>query len=335
MKITNLNLMKVMNLNNVRKLLRHQEYATKPELAKLSGLSVVTINSLVNELIDRKEVVTSQVAPSTGGRPATRYQYDLNYCLALILTIYEQNSVDLLSAKVVNLNGEEIYGDIKKNDDMNLGLWFDMIDAIILQYPQIEAIGIAIPGQIFDGEIKVGSHESLIGLHLGDIIEERYQKDVIFDNDVNAAVLGYCNRKATNEISSLVGLYFPQNTPPGAAVFLNDQIIKGKHGMAGEIKYLRNVKEWTSSSTIDDLYKKIYQTIHTFISTLAPEEILIYREDIQEKKFILGWEKYAKNHQLPVLPQINFESYLEEDMIRGMKEWTMNLLNEKFLNKEI
>ncbi len=105
--------------------------------------------------------------------------------------------------------------------------------------------------------------------------------------------------------------------------------------MAGEIKYLRNVKEWTSISTIGDLYKKIYQTIHIFISTLAPDEILIYREDIEEERFILGWEKYVENHQLPVLPLINFENYLEDDMIRGMKEWTMNHLDRKFLNQEM
>lgn len=329
MRIGNSRLVKEVNLNNVRKLMRNYEYITKPELAGLSGLSVVTINSFINELTDRKEIMASKIAPSTGGRPATRYQYNLNYRLSLILTIYEKDTIDQLSAKVINLKGEEIYHDVQDNNDMSIDLIFHMIDKVILKYSQIEVICIVIPGQILDGEIKVGSHDLLVGLRLGDIIEERYKKSVIFENDVNAAVSGYASRSNISTTSALVGLYFPQNTPPGAGIFLHGQIVKGKHGMAGEIKYLKDLHEWFNYSTIDELYEKIYQMMHVFVSTLAPEKILIFREDIQEKKFITGWNKYAQSKQLPVLPDIHLESYLNNDITRGMKKWTLDLLEEK------
>ena len=49
--------MKQENLSVLRNVFLKQHSATKPQLAKLSGLSVVTVNSLIHELLETGEVI--------------------------------------------------------------------------------------------------------------------------------------------------------------------------------------------------------------------------------------------------------------------------------------
>ena len=52
--------MKQENLSVLRNVFLKQHSATKPQLAKLSGLSVVTVNSLIHELLETGEVIQSR-----------------------------------------------------------------------------------------------------------------------------------------------------------------------------------------------------------------------------------------------------------------------------------
>lgn len=66
MKKANANLIKEINLNNVRQAMKRVETATKPQLAALTKLSVVTVNSLVKELHDLGEIFEDETVPSNG-----------------------------------------------------------------------------------------------------------------------------------------------------------------------------------------------------------------------------------------------------------------------------
>ncbi|MGP3785842.1 hypothetical protein [Paenibacillus sp. 1A_MP2] len=66
MKIANAYLMKEININHVRQVMKRVETATKPQLASLTKLSVVTVNSLVKELCDLGELFEDETVPSNG-----------------------------------------------------------------------------------------------------------------------------------------------------------------------------------------------------------------------------------------------------------------------------
>ena len=57
MKTANTLLIKEINLNIVRKQLLSLKTATKQQLAQLTGLSLMTVSSIISELIDNGEVV--------------------------------------------------------------------------------------------------------------------------------------------------------------------------------------------------------------------------------------------------------------------------------------
>lgn len=103
MRIANANLMKEINLNNVRQVMKRIKTATKPQLASLTKLSVVTVNSLVKELHELGELIEDLTVPSNGGRPAQTYRYNYNFSLALVMYLKDKEGQVLISATVVNL----------------------------------------------------------------------------------------------------------------------------------------------------------------------------------------------------------------------------------------
>jgi len=49
---------------------------------------------------------------------------------------------------------------------------------------------------------------------------------VIFENDVNAASVGYCKRNQNESDTALIYLYFPQKYPPGGGIYINGNSTK-------------------------------------------------------------------------------------------------------------
>lgn len=58
--------------------------ATKPEVARATGLSVMTCGTILNELLVIAEVLELEIDPSSGGRPAIRYQYNADYIMLIM-----------------------------------------------------------------------------------------------------------------------------------------------------------------------------------------------------------------------------------------------------------
>ena len=63
-------LMKQLNISTLRRVLSGEGKATKPQLSRLTGLSVVTVNALITEMLEQGEVQELGMVPSGGGRPS-------------------------------------------------------------------------------------------------------------------------------------------------------------------------------------------------------------------------------------------------------------------------
>lgn len=108
MSNVNINLVKEINLNKLRNAFKIKKIASKPQLAELTELSVVTINSLVNILVENGEVIEDIILPSNGGRPATAYRFNSEFSLALVIYMYEQRREDTIFVAVSDMYGEII-----------------------------------------------------------------------------------------------------------------------------------------------------------------------------------------------------------------------------------
>lgn len=321
--------MKKVNLNNVRQVLKQVETATKPQLASTTNLSVVTVNSLLKELLELGEVVEDQIVPSNGGRPALTYRYNYNFSLALVVYFKEEQGRGLLSISVVNLNDQILHHVRFFMQSFDIPYFFQVLEKILDLYPAIKMIGIGIPGQMVNGEIIVSSHKELIGFRMAEELEARFELPVIVENDINAAICGYCAQQlAVTQAEELcvAGIYFPTKFPPGMGIWLDGKIVKGKNGMAGEIKFLPLDIDWYEEIDQSSFLTAVIYIIQSVTAVLAPHRIVLYQHMIPKHAWHSAWKAFQDNHKMPAFPDVICQQTFNQDFEMGMRWLTLKEL---------
>ena len=210
-------LMKELNKRQLRRVLRQCGEATKPELADRTGLSVVTINSLLEDFLKTGEAVQSGMAPSGGGRPSTRYQYRPDYRYAVLLYGHQSEGRNLMHLAVVNLTGECVWRKEEYFDEIRVESFESVLDDVIGRFPETGLLAFGLPGEVVNDVVTIHDYEALIGPDFMAHYKERYHLPVIFENDINAMTYGAC-RDDEMERATVAGIYLPRIYPPGAGL---------------------------------------------------------------------------------------------------------------------
>lgn len=327
MSIGNANLVKEINLNKLRNVFKLKKIASKPQLAELTELSVVTINSLVKILVENREVIEDVILPSNGGRPATAYRFNSEFSLALVIYMYEQRGEDTVFICISNLYGEVLEKIEKTMIKIEDNSFDSLIEKMLLKYPNIKVISFGMPGEEIDGRLLISDYKELKDTMFTSYIEEKFQLPVIFENDINAAVEGYCYSHQVTEKQCVVGIYFPSKYPPGAGIYINGGIYKGRNGLAGEIKYLPFEIDWENFDYNEEQMKEIIiKTILSFCCMYNPDTIVIYGEGISDA--IAAEFKSRCNSEIEkiMIPEIVISKELNCDFEIGIKQIALKAL---------
>jgi glucokinase len=115
-----------------------------------------------------------------------------------------------------------------------------LLDAVLSRVAATDSAVICIgaPG-VIDYQSGVVEDARAVGwapLALRSILEERYRRPVLIENDVNLAALGEARHGAGKGVQHLVGMYIGTNI--GGGIILNGSIYRGAHGGAGEIGWM-------------------------------------------------------------------------------------------------
>jgi predicted NBD/HSP70 family sugar kinase len=328
MASVNANLVKEINLNNLRNTFKLVKTATKPQLAELTGLSVVTINSLVKVLVENGEVIEDVILPSNGGRPATAYSFNSEFSLALVIYLYEQRGEDTAFICVSNLYGEILKKIEKTMDKIQNNSFDSLIEKMLSKYPNIKVISFGMPGEEIDGRLLISDYKELKDQFFTTYIKEKFKLPVIFENDINAAVEGYCYSHEITDTQCVIGIYFPSKYPPGAGIYINGGIYKGRNGLAGEIKYLPFEVDWDNFDFNKEQIKAIIiKIVVAFCCMYNPDIIVLYGEGIPDT--IVGEVKHSCNSEIEkiMIPEIVISEELNHDFEIGIKQIALKSLD--------
>ena len=102
-------LMRELNTNLVRRTLKTLRQATRHQIAEATGLSTVTIASILQKLVDEHVAFEVGLVASMGGRPAQQFRFNENHAHVLVLFTHEQDGLDMLYISVANLFGVSLY----------------------------------------------------------------------------------------------------------------------------------------------------------------------------------------------------------------------------------
>jgi predicted NBD/HSP70 family sugar kinase len=320
---------KEVNINLVRKFLKENMRATKQQIAEATGLSTVTVGTILQNLINQNEAFEIEPSSSNGGRRAHQFQYNADYALGLILFPYETQGSIVVHSAIINLIGECINENDIKVNNIDLSSFERIINDKFASYPDIQAIGFGIAGAEYDGKIVVSDYKSLLGTSMVEHFSCKYQKPVIVENDVNAAVVGFSKRISIDDEDTVVYLYFPEHYPPGAGIFINGKLYKGKRNFAGEIAKIPIGIQWDESNlynTLDSICKAITNLIISISCVINPDFVVLNGSFITSDHIADVSKRCMKELPESAVPEILQSEDFTQDYLGGLIVKTLKAL---------
>lgn len=194
----------------------------------------------------------------------------------------------------------------------------DIIDPLIEKYPEIETIGLSLPGTIEDGVVFLPGHP----IHLQniiDILHEKYHRIILAFNDANMIVTGIYWLEDCYK--SLVLYFLPSGEDAaGCGIVVNGHLLRGIQHVAGEVKYTQNVLNLSdTASTLlkseDGTYELISKSLVTIVATLGPQAIFVHSQKTPD----MDRMKELMSHYIDsgFLPDMYYLENVSEYMMTG------------------
>ena len=321
-------IIKEINMALVRKNIIRHSPITKPELSKLLGLSLPTVNKCVDELLEKEIVKVFEGEIQVKGSGKKPIFYEINSDHVSYIATYFKGTI--LTVREYNLLGKIKNEKIKKlKEDSDEKVLISVLDKIIKESKNkenIEAISIGVAGIVEEnGSINnVYTLKKFNGVFLKRILEERYNIPTIIENDANLVTFGLIDKIEFNT-KNLVYIYM--GTGIGTGTVIDGKLHKGKSNFSGEIGELPISIE----KTLEDDYKEVlkrkdmekFEKIIIFviminISILNPEIIVLNSDILKIEKSLLRniIKKISKKFGEKNMPEIILDN---NDIENGMK----------------
>ncbi|AWB45927.1 transcriptional regulator [Paenibacillus sp. CAA11] len=329
--ITN-NSMRVKKINQelVRQALKSMKQGTKSMVAEATGLSVATCGNILNELHEAGEVIETELEESSGGRPARRYVYNVDYSYVACIFAKIESGRQSLTYGVANLAGEYIergYQEVKFADSTAID---ELLGVLIERHNNIKAVGIGVPGVVHHGVVDICDIEMLRQVPLEAEIREKYEVEVIVENDMNLTVYGFYKKQNYEEDQTLAVATFLQGSFPGAGIMIDGHIHKGKTRFAGEISFLpfgiSREEQFNQLQERRTFIPLAAQTIASLTAVINPETVALTGDLVQAADLD---EIYREC--LRIIPEIHMPLLIvleepDEDYMNGLTAMTLESL---------
>lgn len=240
--------LKEVNSSLIQQLIYVQGPISKPEIAQKSGLSLPTVNKIVDDLEQDGLIIRIGAAGKGAGRKAMFYEANKN-AGCLVVLYYQRGK---LRSRVADITGQTLYEDVFVFDNSStesaLNSTFRAIDTLINSAPStVKAIGIGVPGAVTpNGQLlgipKVGVWEDF---NLTEALAGKYDVDICVENDVNLAAVGYYYTYLNDRFDNIVYIYTGNGM--GSGIILNRKLYRGSSSFSGEIGFMAPLAETPAS----------------------------------------------------------------------------------------
>lgn len=321
--VTKKHLIKEENLKKMKTFLYQKEIATKAELAEAANISVVTSNALVKELVESGVFLEGAQVQQEMGRPATNYYFNYNHQHYLLFSIQEKKQQLQIKVRVVNLKGivrlekEEDFSAVDVNQLVALS------KELYEEVPSIMTIGISFPGKMAGDIVTSSWYDRMNGWNFKKSINEEVNLPVYIQNDANLATIGYCIDQGIPKMYLVTGIYYPEKSMPGVSIFVNNYLLVGNQGLAGEAKYLPMFlnQEDTRTISFEQYSKNLIDLITLYNGVAAPHTIVIFKSGydfsaVEVKQQLEETEGYVRQ---PNQPEIKVTDSFNENVFKGIQ----------------
>lgn len=282
----NKNLIREKNMRAIKQMMREKGTAYKAEIAAETGLSVVTVNALVAQLVEAKVLIEGDLMPQTVGRPAIAYHFNEEQQYFLLLSIQEKLTPNyrqlMIHGQIVNLAGDIKYTQTTEFSEVTMPFFLACVQPFLSAGFEIAKIGVSIPGKIYQGVI-LSSWENLLNQwHLQDALSAFASVPVVIQNDAHLVTIGYTVREKRSKEETIVGIFYPENSMPGITIYAKGTLIEGNMNLAGEAKFLPHLMEEIFPLTNEKLIGNLVEIFTIYNAVIAPNNFVISADSVTE-----------------------------------------------------
>lgn len=277
---------------NVMKIIQSlvkQGGCTKNELVFYTGLSLSTIDSLLEEMLKSNRVIKAGYRESTGGRPSMSYKVNGEFSQTLCIYAYKHDKTITVIGRLYNLYSEMMEEKRRDIPKLDCDVLCSFIDEMLNE--QVHTICLSLPDCDID-------------------INHRYKQRVFVKNDVYMGVIGAYIKHM--QYDSIVLLDSKVNSRLGIVV--HGHLVEGKSSIAGQIRYMPLIENKNRRS-MKGRSQSLVIELQNIIGMLNPEAIVICAQGI-DQHYVEELLKIFKMNDMPHL--IYIDDFIDEVML-GME----------------
>ncbi|AHH98514.1 ROK family transcriptional regulator [Kutzneria viridogrisea] len=212
---------------------------TRAEIAQCTGISKTTVSEAVRRLEDAGLLLTAGTQTGRQGRVGTYYQVaaDAGFAVAVDL-----NSTEI-RVRAADLFGVPFLDEWHAPTDPPCqlrGLVTRAIDRGMAEHRRLLAVGVSVANPVdpaTESVVELPDTPYPQGLFRPqEVLDGLFEAPLLVDNDVNLAAIAERWHGAGRDVHSFA--YVHIGAGMGMGLVIGDQLVRGSHGVAGEIGYL-------------------------------------------------------------------------------------------------
>lgn len=299
--------LRVINDQKVFDCLINKKIGTKKEIAQKTNVSIMTTGTILNDFLLKGIIVENELIYVEKGRPTHQYKLNPDYYHECMMYVKKNDCCSIIYC-LKNALGELIDSKkIKKKELVGEDI-VNCLNKIIEEDKYLQYISLGLPAIISNNQVIESDIDSL--------------KEILLMNDIKCIAYGYNQMHHQN----VCFLTFPKDSGPGCSMILDNQLIDGNNGIAGEVAYLP-LFDFLKKREFDNSLENIIQVVATTIVMYNPHLLILTGENIKEddlEAIQKGDLNYVPIHFMPSLKyQENCEDYyfqgLESQIIQRIQ----------------
>jgi predicted NBD/HSP70 family sugar kinase len=298
---------KEINRVNVINIIKKNNEITKNEIAHLLKLSIPTVTTNINALIEEGYVEEAGVAESTGGRKPIILKFNVNAKYSFGVNI----SPDRVSVVLMNLNSELLHNvcfmyrreysffDVLEMIENEI---FRIIKEFRILKSNILGVGLSLPGLVDEDKLILENAPN-IGVKDFDftLFQERLGLKVFVENEANAAAYAETLESKHKNMNNVVYISITEGV--GTGIIIDNHIYKSTNKKAGEFGHMRISEEnikcncgrtgcWELFASKRALFKYYKEATGVRVSSL---DNIFVSGNLDEPKVKIAINKYLDN----------------------------------------
>ena len=232
-------ILKAINSAMIQQLILEQGRLSKPELARLTGLSLPTVSKLVDDLEAGGDLRPGGLAGKGAGRKAILYE--INKDSGCLVVLYYHGGE--YAGRVTDITGKSLYKASfpldSSSGDGALACTFSAIDALMERAPNpVKAVGVGVPGVVLpDGRlVGIPKVPGWNGFNLTQALAARYPAGLCIENDVKLSAVGYYLTYLSDQYENIVYIYAGNGM--GSGIIINGKLYRGSSNFSGELGFM-------------------------------------------------------------------------------------------------